>query len=170
MTTPTPVPPPMPAQPLEVPPTFQPQPPVPLPAYEQPVPQMQQAPPPVQVPEGGYAQRVVRIPMTKFTLPGLEDLWVDMRNPGLMAPSAVDDIATQLQGVSADQAETEEAKQAAYAAILALVRRWRMWDATSDDDVPPLLPEVPDVDTLQRAPLGVLVELGRAFQELQDPR
>jgi hypothetical protein len=158
-----------------VPPTFQPQPAVPLPAYEQQgIPQAadQEAVTSVQVPVGGYAKRIVRLPMPQFALPGLPDLWIEIRNPGLLAQSTIEEMQQGLRGVTVDEAgEPGEAdSKLILETMSSLLRRWCMWDATSDDDIPPLLPETVTVADLSRAPLGVLGEIGKAFRELQNPQ
>lgn len=161
----------------DVPPTFQPQPPVPLPVYEQPqqIPQIadQAAVTSVQVPEGGYAQRTTRIYMNQFRLEGLPELWIEMRNPGLMAPSAIDEMSTGLRGVKTDdQGDPVDGTDTTLImeTVARLMRRWSMWDATSDDQVPPMLPEAVTIEDLNKAPIGVLGAIGRAFKELQNPQ
>lgn len=159
-----------------VPPTFQPQPPVPLPAYEQQnMPQIadQAAITSVQVPQGGYAQRITRIPMDEFRLEGQPELWVEMRNPGLLAPDTIEEITKGLSGVTVDdkgEPTTSGDTRVILETMGRLLRRWCMWDATSDDDQPPMLPEAVTVEMLGKAPIGVLGALGKAFRELQNPQ
>lgn len=161
-------------EPMPVPSTFQAQPPVPLPAYEQPpVPQLaDQANAAPQIPEGGYAQRIVRIPLPQFRLEGLPEPWVEMRNTGMMSQDALDELGQGLQGVAigADGKPAEGDVSTVMATLTKLIRRWCMWDGSSDDDVPPMLPEQVDVASLRRAPVGVLKTIMKATQELSDPQ
>jgi hypothetical protein len=159
-----------------VPPTFQPQPAVPLPVYEQQgMPQIadQEAVTSVQVPKGGYAQRITRISMNEFRLEGQPELWVEMRNPGLMAPNSIDEITDGLKGMKMGD-DGEPVSSGDTKVILEtmgkMLRRWCMWDATSDEDEPPMLPETVTLEMLGKAPLGVLAALGKAFKELQNPQ
>jgi hypothetical protein len=152
--------------------TFQPAAPVPQPAPALPQLADQQAAS-VQIPTGGYASRVVRIPLPAFALPGVPLPWVEMRNPGMMAQAALDEIQAGMQAVQVGP-DGEPVAGADTAAIFEqlqrLMRAWCMWDATSDDDVPPLLPDPASADILRKAPSGVLIEVMRAFQELQNPQ
>ncbi len=168
--------------PAPVPPAFLGASAAPQPVYEQPpAPAPQPLPqihavevvaPSVQVPEGGYAQRVVRIPLPQFALPGLPIPWIEMRNPGLMAPESIDEISKGLRGISVDEGADPSAADAEVimATMIKLLRRWCIWDARSEADVPPLLPETPSRELLSWAPLGVIGAIGQAFRELQDPR
>lgn len=156
----------------EIPSTFQPQPPVPLPAYEQPaaVPQLaDQANAAPQVPEGGYASRIVRISLPQFHLQGLPEPWVEMRNPGMMSQDALEAIGRGLQGQQSD-ADAEPDPDVIMGTLAQLVRRWCMWDGTSEDDMPPMLPEQVDVASLRRAPVGVLKHVMQTVKELSDPQ
>lgn len=156
-----------------VPGTFLPQPPVPLPVYEQ-IPQIadQQAVASVQIPTGGYAQRVTRIPLPQFALEGLPEPWVEIRNPGLMAPEILEEIGKGLSGVKpdADGEPSVDDEQLVWTTMIRLMRGWCMWDATSEDDVPPLLDSKVTVGLLRKAPMGVIKALMKAFQELQNPQ
>lgn len=181
MTTPTPVYPPQPEQPqpVELPATFQPQPPVPLPAYEQPVPQMQQAPAPVQVPEGGYAQRFVTIPLPEFNQPGIE-CSVRLRNPGMMSQNAFEAMMESVDSLELDENGEPILKDGAtskgvltglYAQLLKLIVSWTMWDADGSGEEPELLPSPPtSAEELKRAPGGALRKIMDAVKELQDPQ
>jgi hypothetical protein len=155
-----------------VPAAFQPQPPVPLPTYEQ-VPQLadQQATS-VQIPEGGYASRWTRIPLPKVALPGVPEPWVEIRNPGMMAQDALDEIATALTSVEVGSNGEPVARDSGkiYEQLLKLIRGWCMWDAWSDAEVPPLLPAPTDAAVLRRAPSGALAQVFKAFAELQNPQ
>jgi hypothetical protein len=171
-----------PAQPVPLaflappPASVQPIPEQPVPAVQpQPLPQIQAVEslaPSVKIPEGGYAQRIVRVPMPQFQLEGLPEPWVEMRNPGLMATSSLDEMGNGLRGIKVgeDGEPTAGDTQVVLATMVRLLRRWCMWDATSEEDVPPLLPETITADMVQRAPLGVIKAIGAAFMELQDPR
>jgi hypothetical protein len=162
-----------PPAPQPVPATFVPQ-PVPSAAPAAPVlPQLadQQATA-VQIPEGGYAQRIVRIPLPQFHLAEVPAPWVEMRNPGLMAQEALEEIGHGLTGVTIgpDGQPSEADSELVLATMARLLRRWCMWDASSEDDVPPLLPETVTVESLRKAPLGVFRAIGAAFVELQNPQ
>lgn len=157
-----------------VPGTFLPQPPVPLPVYEQ-IPQIadQQALASTQIPPGGYAQRITHIPLPQFALEGLPEPWIEMRNPGLMAPETLKEIGKGLSGIAVgpDGEPDDEAGEAAVWATMArLLRRWCMWDATNEDAVPPLLDETVTVELLNKAPMGVMKAITAAFKELQNPQ
>jgi hypothetical protein len=163
----------------EVPPTFQAQPPVPLPVYEQPVvPQLadQANATPQPIPEGGYAQRFVDIPLPELNLPGIQ-CSVRMRNPGMMSQGAFEEITEAVKAVQVGEdgqpSEDDAAAQLPLmqAQMLKLIAAWTVWDAESAEDVPPLLPSPPrTVDDLKRAPLQVLKAVMGAFQELRDPQ
>ena len=174
MTTPTYVPSPDPTQ--DVPATFQPQQAVPVPVYaQQAVPQIvdQEAVTSVQVPQGGYAQRITRLPLPELALPGLPEPWMEIRNPGLLSQSTIEELGQGLRGVTTGddgQPTGEVDSQLIIATMAKLLRRWCMWDATSDEDVPPLLPETITLEDLNKAPLVALKSIVRAFREFQDPQ
>ena len=148
----------------------------PAPAVQpQPLPQIQavaSVAPSVQIPEGGYARRITTIRLPQFHLEGLPEPWIEMRNPGLMSSSAIDEISKGLRGVAVgdDGEPTEADAEIIKTTMLKLLRRWCIWDARSEADVPPLLPETPTVELLSYAPLGVIGAIGAAFRELQDPQ
>lgn len=159
--------------PQPVPPTFQPQPPVPLPAYEQPAQTAPQAPAAVRIPEGGYALRVVRVPLPEFALAGLPEPWVEMRNPGLMSQEALEGMMEEMRAVKiGDDGEPTDVADVnrIFGQVLKLVRDWCMWDGGSDEDVPPLLPKPTTLAVLRRAPAGALKKIMETFQELQNPQ
>jgi hypothetical protein len=167
---PGPQPQPTPPVPQPVPATFTPQ-PLPPAAPTAPLPQLadQQATT-VQVPPGGYASRFVRIPLQEFALPGVPEPWVEIRNPGMMAQEALDEIVAGFRAVRVGP-DGEPDQTAVYQQLLHLIRSWCMWDARSDDDRPPMLPTNPtDIATLRRAPGGALLKVFTAFQELQNPQ
>jgi hypothetical protein len=174
MTTPTYVPSPDPTH--DVPATFQPQQAVQVPVYEQQaVPQIldQEAVTSVQVPKGGYAQRITRIPLPELALPGLPEPWLEIRNPGLLSQSTIEELSQGLRGVTTGnggQPTGEADSQLIMATMAKLLRRWCMWDATSDDAIPPLLPETITLENLNKAPLVALKSITRGFRELQDPQ
>ena len=118
---------PVPEQPAqEVPATFLPQPPVPLPVYEQ-VPQIadQAAVASVQVPEGGYAQRFVKIPLPQLHIEGVQAPWIELRNPGLMAPDVFDEMSKGLAGVTENEAgEPLERDQGVIDAYRQITAAW----------------------------------------------
>jgi|SRR5689334_2148055 len=166
--------------PAEVPATFQPQPPVPLPAYEQPaVPQLaDQSNAAPQIPEGGYAQRFVTVPLPEFDQPGIT-CSVRIRNPGMMSQSAFEGMAAALSDVKVgddgapevDETDLASVMPAMYQQLLRLIAGWTMWDAESDEEVPPLLPSPPTTEAeLKRAPAGALKAIMGIVQELSDPQ
>ncbi|MEZ0066676.1 hypothetical protein ABIA32_002688 [Streptacidiphilus sp. MAP12-20] len=164
-----------PMQPVDVPPTFQPQAAVPLPAYEQQlVADTPQPPAPVQIPKGGYAQRFVTVPLPTFNLPGI-DCQVKLRNPGMMAHGATEDMVAAVETVELDDDGEPVNKAQAFPMLhrqlLGLIAAWTMWDATSPDDNPPLLPSPPaSIDDLKRAPSGAIQAILAAVAELQVPQ
>jgi hypothetical protein len=164
----------------QVPATFQPQGPVPLPAHEQPTPApaAPQAPGAVPIPEGGYARRFIDLPLPEFNLPGINCV-VRLRNPGMMSQGAFEELFSSIDGIQVDAngepvLDIEQAKQALprlYGQLMNLIASWRMWDATSAEDVPPLLPSPPTtVEDLKRAPAGAMKRILDAVQELKDPQ
>jgi hypothetical protein len=172
---PAPVPQPAPVQPASapVPAAFDAQPPAPPVVQPTPLPQLadQQATA-VQIPEGGYASRWTRIPLPQFALPGLPEPWIEIRNPGMMPQTALDEIAAALTAVEVGPNGEPLARDndKVYDQLLKLIRGWCMWDAMSDADVPPLLPTPTDAAMLRRAPSGALAQVFRAFAELQNPQ
>ncbi|MDH6141160.1 hypothetical protein P3T35_003173 [Kitasatospora sp. GP30] len=168
MTTPV-----YPPAPQPVPATFDPQPPVPAPITPTQLPQLadQQATA-VQIPEGGYASRWTRIPLPQYAVAGVPEPWVEIRNPGMMPQSALDEIGAALTRVETGPDGEPVARDSGviFDQLLRLIRSWCMWDATSDADVPPLLPPPVDAVTLRRAPSGALGHVFKTFAELQNPQ
>jgi hypothetical protein len=163
---------------VPVPATFQPQPPVPLPAYEQPVQAAAPEPAPAAIPEGGYAKRFIDLPLPEFNLPGI-DCQVRLRNPGMMSQGAFEDLFSSIDGIQLGPdgepvLDAEQAKQALpklYGQLTKLIASWTMWDATSAEDVPPLLPSPPETaEHLKAAPAGAIKRIMDAVQELKDPQ
>ena len=168
---------PVPAAFLSPPPAVAPAPVVEQPTAPQPAPlpqiqAVQSIEPSVQIPEGGYARRIVRVPLPQLHLEGMAEPWIEMRNPGLMSTEALEQIGKGLQGIRVAEGEepTAEDEGVIYETVAQLLRRWCMWDGSSVEDTPSMLPEIPTAALLRRVPLVVVRQIVRAFQELQDPQ
>lgn len=98
----------------------------------------------------GYAERFKTIHFPELG----DDLWVTIRNPKTMPPSALKtpDIVMGPDGMPVDE---DKAEAEMYKLIASLVKSWRLYDATSDDDDQPVLPLPATAELVAKLPVAV---------------
>lgn len=102
-------------------------------------------------------------------------MWVEIRNPGMMPPAALEEARAGLKDVPVGDdgrpLDDDAAAPAVWAMLAKLIRRWHVYDVMADDDPLPLLPSPPrTADVVKQAPGAVLKRIMEVVEQLQNPR
>lgn len=133
-------------------------------------------PPPVPLPPGvTHATLFPRLEFPELTPPGHDLMWVEIRNPGMMPPAALDEARAGLKDVPTGDdgrpLDDDVAEPAVFAMLAKMVRKWNVYDVMADDDPLPLLPSPPrTADVVKQAPSAILKRVMEVVAALQDPR
>lgn len=139
-------------------------------------PPAEQQPETVTLPEGvTYGTLFPRIEFPELTPEGADLVWVEIRNPGMMPPAALEeargamvDVEVDDQGRPVDEAK---AAPAVYGMLAKMIRKWHVYDVMADDDPLPLLPSPPrTAEVVKQAPGAILQKIMELVKALQDPR
>ena len=131
---------------------------------------------PTPVVQGGdFAKLFVKVDCADLTPEGLDPMWVELRNPGMMPQGVIEDLGASIGEVETDSDGKPVNEAAAAPAIWRvmgkLIRRWHVYDVMSDDEPLPLLdPQPKTPDAVRAAPSVVLKRVMQAMQELQNPQ
>jgi hypothetical protein len=132
-------------------------------------------PAPLALPPGvTHATIFPRIDIPELSTPE-QPAWVEIRNPGMMPPSALEEARAGMKDLELDDegrpVDDEKAEPAVYNMLAKLIRRWNIPDIMADDDPLPLLPSPPrTAEVVKQAPGVVLKRLIELVAALQNPR
>lgn len=140
------------------------------PTAEQPDAQKPELPPGVT-----YGTLFPRIEFPELTPDGADLVWVEIRNPGMMPPAALEEARGAMRDVQTDEqgrpVDEEKAAPAVYGMLAKMIRKWNVYDIMADDDPLPALPSPPrTADVVKQAPGAILQKLMELVTALQNPR
>jgi hypothetical protein len=124
-----------------------------------------------------YATLFPRIEFPELSAsPDPADLvWVEIRNPGMMPPAALEEARAGLKDVPIDAegrpVDDDAAAPAVWAMLAKMIRRWHVYDVMADEDPMPLLPSPPrTADVVKQAPQLILHRVMETLEQLRNPR
>ena len=133
-------------------------------------------PQPAPLPDGvTYGTLFPRIEFPELTPAGSDVVWVEIRNPGMMPPAALEEARGAMKDVQVDEegrpVDEEAAAPAVYGMLAKMIRKWNVYDVMADDDPLPALPSPPrTAEVVKQAPGAILQRLMEVITALQDPR
>jgi hypothetical protein len=131
---------------------------------------------PIPLPPGvTYGTLFPRIEFPELTPDGADLVWVEIRNPGMMPPAALEEAKGAMKDVQVDDegrpVDEEKAAPAVYSMLAKMIRKWNVYDVMADDDPLPALPSPPrTADVVKQAPGAILKRLMEVITALQNPR
>lgn len=131
--------------------------------------------PAAELPPGvTYGTLFPRLEFPEATPPGAELVWVEIRNPGMMPPAALEEARAGMRDVEVDEegrpVDEEKAAPAVYAMLAKMIRKWNVYDVMADDDPLPALPSPPrTAEVVKQAPGVVLGRIMEVVTALQNP-
>jgi hypothetical protein len=122
-----------------------------------------------------YGTLFPRIEFPELTPEGADMVWVEIRNPGMMPPAALEDARGAMADVEVDDqgrpVDEAKAAPAVFGMLAKMIRKWHVYDVMADDDPLPVLPSPPrTAEVVKQAPSAILQRLMEVITALKDPR
>ncbi|MDJ0342294.1 hypothetical protein QMK19_03710 [Streptomyces sp. H10-C2] len=142
----------------------------------EPPPPPTEAPPANPLPEGvTYGTLFPRMEFPELTPPGCDMVWVEIRNPGMMPPVALEEARAGMKDIETNEdgspVDEQAAAPAVYMMLSKMIRKWHVYDVMADDDPLPLLASPPrTAEVIKQAPSAILNRIMEVVQALQVPR
>lgn len=104
-----------------------------------------------------------------------QPVWVEIRNPGMMPPAALEEAQVGLADIEMDAegrpVDDSKAAPAVFLMLARMIRRWSVPDIMSMEDPLPMLPSPPKTaDDIRQAPSMILSRVMDVVRALQNPQ